>query len=75
MNGDESPLKDSLAVNRAQFYYTELLWTYLVNKWDTVSALSSGGFRRAPFPPSSSKKSEISFRKNRININFRKLFF
>ncbi len=51
MNGDESPLKDSLAVNRAQFYYTELLWTYLVNKWDTVSALSSGGFGRAPFPP------------------------
>jgi hypothetical protein len=39
MNGDEPPLKDSLAVNRAQFYYRELFWKYLVNKWDTVKGV------------------------------------
>ncbi len=29
---DEPLLKDSLAVNRAQSYYTKLLWNYLVNQ-------------------------------------------
>jgi hypothetical protein len=38
MNADEPPLKDSLAVNRAQFYYTELLWKYLVTKSNYVEA-------------------------------------
>jgi hypothetical protein len=38
MSEDEPPLKDSLAVNRAQFHYTELLWQYLVNKWDVIEA-------------------------------------
>jgi hypothetical protein len=33
MNEDEPILKDSLAVNRAQSYYTKLLWNYLVNQW------------------------------------------
>jgi hypothetical protein len=32
MNEDEPTLKDPLAVNRAQSYYTILLWKYLVNK-------------------------------------------
>ena len=33
MNKDEPRLQDPLAVNRAQSYYTKLLWNYLVNKW------------------------------------------
>jgi hypothetical protein len=33
MNEDEPPLKDSLAVHRAQSHYTKLFWNYLVNKW------------------------------------------
>jgi hypothetical protein len=33
MNEDEPSLKDPLAVNRAQSYYTKLLWDYLVHKW------------------------------------------
>jgi len=32
MSGDEPPLKDSLTVNRAQSYYTQILWNYMVNK-------------------------------------------
>jgi len=32
INEDEPLLKDSLAVNRAQSYYTKLLWNYLVNQ-------------------------------------------
>jgi hypothetical protein len=38
MNEDEPLLKDSLAVNRAQFHYTKVLWNYLVNKWDEIQA-------------------------------------
>jgi hypothetical protein len=38
MSEDEPPLKDSLAVNRAQAHYTKLLWNYLVNKWDEIQA-------------------------------------
>ncbi|CAF1593550.1 unnamed protein product [Rotaria sp. Silwood1] len=33
MNENEPSLKDSLAVNRAQNYYTKLLWKYSINKW------------------------------------------
>jgi hypothetical protein len=38
MNEDEPPLKDSLAVNRAQARYTKLLWNYLVNRWGEIQA-------------------------------------
>jgi hypothetical protein len=38
LNEDEPPLKDPLAVNRAQFHYTELLWQYLINKWGEMEA-------------------------------------
>jgi hypothetical protein len=38
MNVDEPILKDSLAVNRAQCYYTKLLWNYLVSKRGEVQA-------------------------------------
>jgi hypothetical protein len=38
MNENEPLLKDSLAVNRAQSYYTKLLWNYSINKWDEVKA-------------------------------------
>jgi hypothetical protein len=38
INGDEPPLKDPLAVSRAQLHYTELLWQCLVNKWDEIEA-------------------------------------
>ncbi|CAF1212806.1 unnamed protein product [Rotaria magnacalcarata] len=33
LNENEPPLKDSLAVNRAQMHYTNLLWNYWFNKW------------------------------------------
>jgi hypothetical protein len=36
MNEDEPALKDPLAVNRAQFHYTRLLWNYMVNKQDEI---------------------------------------
>jgi hypothetical protein len=32
MNEDEPSLNDSLAVNRAQSYYTRILWNYMINK-------------------------------------------
>jgi hypothetical protein len=32
MNEDEPSLKDPLAVGRAQSYYTQILWNYMVNK-------------------------------------------
>ncbi len=32
MNEDEPSLKDSIAVNRAQSYYTRILWNYMINK-------------------------------------------
>jgi hypothetical protein len=38
MNEDEPPLKDSLAVDRAQSHYTKLFWNYLVNKCGEVQA-------------------------------------
>jgi hypothetical protein len=38
MNEDEPPLKDSLAVHRAQSHYISLFWNYLVNKWGEVKA-------------------------------------
>jgi hypothetical protein len=38
MSEDEPILKDSLAVNRAQSYYTKLLWIYLVTKQGEVQA-------------------------------------
>jgi hypothetical protein len=38
MNEDEPPLKDSLAVNRAQAYYTKIFSNYLVNKWGEIQA-------------------------------------
>jgi hypothetical protein len=33
MNEKEPVLKDSLAVNRVQSHYIQVLWNYLVNKW------------------------------------------
>ncbi|CAF2789421.1 unnamed protein product [Rotaria sp. Silwood2] len=36
MNENEPTLKDSLAVNRAQNYYTKLLWKYSINKWGEI---------------------------------------
>jgi hypothetical protein len=38
MNENEPPLKDSLAVSRAQSHYTKVLWNYLVNKWGEMQA-------------------------------------
>ncbi len=38
MNANEPFLTDSLAVNRAQFYYTTLLWKYLISKEGEVQA-------------------------------------
>jgi hypothetical protein len=38
MNENQPSLKDSLAVNRAEFYYTKLLWNYMVNKWGEIQA-------------------------------------
>jgi len=38
MNQGEPLLKDPLAVNRAQSYYTMLLWHYLVSNWNEVQA-------------------------------------
>jgi len=38
MNENEPLLKDSLAVNRAQSYYTKLLWNYSINKWNEEQA-------------------------------------
>jgi hypothetical protein len=38
MNENQPSLKDLLAVNRAQFYYTKLLWNYFVNKWGEIQA-------------------------------------
>jgi hypothetical protein len=39
MNEDEPFLKDPLAVSRAQFRYTTLLWNYLINKRGEVKAI------------------------------------
>jgi hypothetical protein len=36
LSEDEPSLKDALAVNRAQSFYTKLLWKYLVNKYGEV---------------------------------------
>lgn len=36
MNENEPPLNDSLAVHRAQIYYTELLWRYWLNKYGEI---------------------------------------
>ncbi|CAF1175641.1 unnamed protein product [Rotaria magnacalcarata] len=36
MNENEPPLKDSIAVNRAQFYYTKLLWHYWLDKYGEI---------------------------------------
>jgi hypothetical protein len=38
INADEATLKDALAVQRAQSYYTKLLWNYWVNKQGEVQA-------------------------------------
>jgi hypothetical protein len=38
MNANEPSLTDSLAVNRAQFYYTTLLWKYLISTHGEVQA-------------------------------------
>ncbi len=38
MNENQPPLKDLLAVNRAQFYYTKVLWNYLVHKSGEIQA-------------------------------------
>jgi hypothetical protein len=38
MDEDETLLKDSLAVNRAQSYYIKLLWNYLVKQWGELQA-------------------------------------
>jgi len=38
MNENQPSLKDPLAVNRAQFYYTKVLWNYLVTKWGEIQA-------------------------------------
>jgi len=37
-NENQPSLKDLSAVNRAQFYYTKVLWNYLVNKWGEIQA-------------------------------------
>lgn len=39
MDEDEPILKNSLAVNHVQSYYTKLLWNYLVNKQGEVQSL------------------------------------
>jgi hypothetical protein len=39
MNEDEPFLKDPLAVSRAQFRYTTLLWNYLINKRGEAKAI------------------------------------
>jgi hypothetical protein len=33
MNEDVPPLKDFLAANQAQSYYTKVLWNYMIDKW------------------------------------------
>jgi hypothetical protein len=38
MNEDEPPLKDALAVHRAQSHYTRILWNYLIIKCGEVLA-------------------------------------
>jgi len=38
MNETQPSLKDLFAVNRAQFYYTKVLWNYLVTKWGEIQA-------------------------------------
>jgi hypothetical protein len=38
MNEDEPPLKDALAVHRAQSHYTRILWNYLIVKCGEVLA-------------------------------------
>jgi hypothetical protein len=38
MNENEPPLKDSLAVSRAQSHYTKILWNYMVNKEGEMEA-------------------------------------
>jgi hypothetical protein len=38
MNEDEPPLKDALAVYRAQSHYTKLLWNYFVHKYGEIQA-------------------------------------
>jgi len=38
MNENQPSLKDPFAVNRAQFYYTKVLWNYLVNKLGETEA-------------------------------------
>ncbi|CAF1095278.1 unnamed protein product [Rotaria sordida] len=38
MNENEPPLKDSLAVNRAQNYYIQLLWKYWIDRCGEIKA-------------------------------------
>jgi hypothetical protein len=38
MNEDEPPLKDALAVYRAQSHYTRILWNYFVHKYGEIQA-------------------------------------
>jgi hypothetical protein len=38
MSEEEPPLNDSLAVNRAQCYYTKILWNYLINQSGEIEA-------------------------------------
>jgi hypothetical protein len=39
MNEDEPPLKDALAVYRAQSHYTRILWNYFVHKYGEIQAV------------------------------------
>lgn len=38
MNDNEPILNDTLRVNRAQSHYVNLLWNYMVNKWNEIEA-------------------------------------
>jgi hypothetical protein len=39
MNDNEPPLKDALAVHRAQSHYTRILWNYFVHKYGEIGAV------------------------------------
>lgn len=38
MNEDEPPLRSSLQVNRVQSHYVQLLWNYMISKWNDSEA-------------------------------------
>jgi len=38
MNDNEPILNDTLKVNRAQSYYVNILWNYMINKWGEIES-------------------------------------